>query len=146
MKTGSLLLGTLVSTLALFFLGWLIYGILMENFMAANTNRVAGRPMEEMVMWAILASNLAWGLLLSLINSWTGSLSFTSGAQKGAMAGLLSSFGFNFATYSMSTYFLNLSAVTVDAIVYAVMTCIAGGLSGWVMGRAARKNSAAQTT
>lgn len=68
MKTKSLLLGTIVATVALFLLGMIIYGMALESFMAANTNRSAGRPMEEMQMWAIVVSNLVWGLLLSLIN------------------------------------------------------------------------------
>ena len=142
MKTKELVLGTLVGGIALFFLGWLIYGMAMESFMAANTNRSAGRPMGEMVMWALVASNLLWGLLLSLINGWSGSLSFVSGAQKGALAGLIAGLAFNLSTYAMSTFYMNMSVVIVDAIAYAVMTCIAGGLSGWVMGRSVRPAAA----
>lgn len=142
MKTKGILLGTLVATITIFFLGWFVYGIIMEDFMAANTNRIAGRPLEEMQMWAILLANLFWGLFLSCLNSWTGSLSFRSGAQKGAVAGLLTSLAYNFSTYSMSTYFLHPGVVAVDAIAYAALTCVAGGLAGWVMGRAAKTSTA----
>jgi hypothetical protein len=132
-----------VATIALFFLGWILYGMLLQGYMAANTNQAAGRPMEEMLMWSIVLSNLCWGVMLALVNSWSGSLSFTSGMQKGLLVGLFSSLGFNFAVYSMSTYYMNISALMVDAVSYAVITAIAAGLAGWAMGRSARPAAAA---
>ena len=74
MTNNKTLIGGLAGGVAFFLLGWLIYGILLMDYYAANTNQCAMRPMTDMVMWAMIVSNLAAGLLvatiLSLFCSW----------------------------------------------------------------------------
>ncbi|MDP2890621.1 MAG: hypothetical protein Q8P34_16865 [Bacteroidota bacterium] len=60
METNKILLGTLAGGVAFFLLGWLIYGILLMDFTMANYNQCNSRPMEDMVMSAIVGAVIGW--------------------------------------------------------------------------------------
>ena len=128
------LLGALTGGIVFFFLGWLIYGILLMNFAKTNYNNCSERPMEEMVWWAMILSNLASGFLLSLVYYWTKSKGVLSGAKIGGIVGLLLAISMDLSMYSMSTMFLNITAMLVDIIVYTFMMTVSGILIAWVMG------------
>jgi len=134
MGTKKILLGGFAGGIAYFFLGWLIYGILLNNFTMSNYNQCAARPMEEMIWWAMILSNFAGGFLLSLIFSWSNTSNLLSGLKLGGIIGLVLAISMDFSIYSMSTTFLNLTAVFVDIIAYSFMTAICGALIAWVMG------------
>lgn len=128
------LLGGLAGGVAFFFLGWLLYGMLMADFMAANLNQCNALPMTEMKWWAIIASNLVWGYFLALIFGWTGTSTPIGGLQKGALLGLLISLSFNLSMFSMTTNFLNLTALFADVAVSTLMSALGGAVIGYVMG------------
>ena len=134
MKTNKILLGGIAGGVSFFLLGWLIYGVLLMNFTMANYNQCSMRPMEEMVWWAMILSNLAFGFLLSLICSWSNTTRLIDGAKVGAIIGLLLALSIDLSFYSMSTMFSNLKAIFVDIIAYTVMTAIVGAVVGWVLG------------
>lgn len=140
--SNKILFGGLVGGLATFLLGWLVYGILLADFTAANNNNAIMRPMEEMIWWAIILSNLLGGFLIAIIFSWSGVSGFTSGMIKGAILGAFISACFDFSMYSMSTMFLNGMAIVVDIIASTVMYAVAGGVVAWVMGMNAEKKAA----
>jgi hypothetical protein len=87
--TNKTLLGALAGGVALFLLGWLIYGMLLMDYTTANFNQCASNPPDQMIWWAIIASSLATGLLLALIFSWSNTSGAAAGAQKGAIIGAL---------------------------------------------------------
>lgn len=134
MKTNKILLGGIAGAIAFFLLGWLIYGILLMDYTTANYNQCAARPMDDMVWWAMILSNLAFGFLLSIVFSWSNTKGILAGAKVGGIIGLLFSTTVDFSIYSMSITFSNLSAVFVDIITYTVMTLIVGIVVALVMG------------
>ena len=141
MKTQKILAGTLVAGVALFLLGWLIYGVLLKNLMAENCDNSNMRPMEEMVWWAMIASNLASGLLLAVILNWLGSYTMGSGIKVGAVLGLLTALSFDLSMYAMTTMFSNLTMVVIDSLCFSVMLALAGLLAAWVMGKMSQQNA-----
>ncbi|MFZ4401940.1 MAG: hypothetical protein ACOYO1_18065 [Bacteroidales bacterium] len=134
METKKILFGGITGGIAYFFLGWLIYGILLNNFTMTNYNQAAARPMEEMIWWSMILANFAAGFLLSVIFNWSNTNGLLSGAKIGGIIGFILAISMDFSIYSMSTTFLNLTAVFVDIIAYGLMTAIAGALVAWVMG------------
>jgi fluoride ion exporter CrcB/FEX len=134
MNTNKILSGGIAGGLAYFLLGWVIYGMALAGFMASHTNQCAIRPMEEMLWWAMILSNLIGGILLAMIISWAGSSSPGGGAKTGAIVGLLMGLCVDLSFYSMSTMYNDVSAVAVDILAYTVMSAIAGAVIGWVMG------------
>jgi hypothetical protein len=133
MKTKGLLLGTLIGGLSMFFLGWLIYGILLSPLMQGNCNNSINRPMEEMVWWALVSSNLLWGLLITLVLHWTKSTSFFSALINSAYLGCLLALAFDLSQYSMTTMFNNPAIILVDALGNVVLFAASGGLVSLVM-------------
>ena len=134
MKTGKIVAGGLAGGVAFFFLGWLIYGILLMNFMNAHSNQCAARQMQDMVWWAIILSNLVLGCLLALIISWSGTSGIAAGARIGAITGLLMALSIDLSFYSMTTFYTGLSVVAVDAVANSVMLAIVGMVIAWVFG------------
>jgi len=135
MKSNKILFGGIAGGVSFFLLGWLIYGILLMEYSMANYNQCAARPMEGMVWWAMILSNLAFGFLLAIVFNWTNTHGIIAGAKVGGILGLMMAFSMDLSVYSMSTTFLHVSAVFVDIIVYAVMSAIVGAVVGLVMGK-----------
>lgn len=135
MKTQKILIGTLVAGVLMFLLGWLIYGVIMSGFMAENCDNSSARPMEEIIWWAMIASNLAWGLLVAVILNWTNSFTMGSGAKVGAVMGLLAGLGFDLSMYSMTTMFSNFSVIILDSLAFSIMFAIMGSLAAWIMSK-----------
>ncbi len=141
MKTQKLLVGTLIAGVAMFFLGWLVYGILLADFMAANMNSCNSRPMEEMVYWAIFLSNLVSGLLLTLVLNWSNSHTMLSGLKTGAFVGLLIGLSLDLGMYSMTTMFLNPMAIVVDVLCSAIMYGVVGAIVAMAVGKKAEASA-----
>ena len=134
MKTSKIVLGGIAGAVTFFLLGWLVYGILLKDYAAANYNQCAARPMEQMIWWAMILSNLAYGLLLSIVFSWSNMKGILVGAIVGGIIGLLIAISMDLSMYSMSTMFSNHTAVCVDIIAYTVMSAIGGLVVALVMG------------
>jgi type IV secretory pathway TrbD component len=134
MKSNKILLGGIAGGVTFFLLGWIIYGVLLMDYTTANYNQCAMRPMQDMIWWALILSNLAFGFLLSIVFSWSNTTGIMAGAKVGAIIGLLLSLSIDLSYYSMSSMFSNFTAVIVDIIVYTIMSAIVGVVVAWVMG------------
>jgi len=89
------LLAALSASVVAFFLGWLIYGILLMDFMTGNSglsvelqNQIH-KPEEEMNWILLILGNITWGLLITYVIHLSGKASAASGAMMGAVTGLL---------------------------------------------------------
>jgi hypothetical protein len=116
--------GTIIGGALFFFLGWLVWGILLSGFMAENTNQAFNRPENEMVWWALIISNLLLGLLMTLVLKWSGVTTVKASAATGAIFGLLYALTIDLSMYSMTTMTSNLMVIIVDAIVYSVLMAL----------------------
>ncbi len=139
MKTNKILLGGLTAAILFFFLGWIIYGMLLTDFMLNNYDQSLMKAEEDMIWWAMILSNLAGGFLLAFILSWSNAKSFADGAKVGGITGLLMALSIDLSFYSMSNMISNLTAVFVDVIIVAVLWAIVGVAVVWVMGLVNKK-------
>jgi hypothetical protein len=135
MKTNKILPGGIAGGVAFFFLGWLLYGVVLIDYTSANFNQCASRPAGEMVWWAMILSSLAFGFLLSVVLSWSNRSGIMAGATTGGILGLLLSSSMDLSNYSMSTMFSGPVAVIVDILAYTLLTAVIGVIVAWVMGR-----------
>jgi hypothetical protein len=135
MKTSKILLSGLAGGVGFFFLGWLIYGILLMNFATINYNQCAARPMEDMVWWAMIVSNLAYAYLLAIIFNWAKVEGIVAGAKTAGIIGLFIAVSMDLSFYSMSTTFLNFKAVIIDIVVYTFITVLVGIIVALVRGK-----------
>lgn len=121
-----ILRGTIFGGIAFFLLGWLVYGILLLDFMSANSNSCASRPDAEMIWWAMIVSNLVLALFVTVVLKWSGAKSVTDGLKTGAIIGFLIGLSMDLSFYSMTTMFNNLTALIVDVLVYTILLGIVG--------------------
>lgn len=135
METKRIFIGTLVGGVAMFFLGWVIYGMLMMNVMSEYCDDSLNRPKDQMIWGALIASNLVWGLLVALLLSWTGMRSAMGGMKLGATLGLLAGLAFDLSMYSMSTMIKDPTFIALDVIAFTLWFALSAGIAGWVMGR-----------
>jgi hypothetical protein len=134
MKVSKILFGGIAGSVTMLLLGGLIYQVLLKNFVTANFNQSVMRSNEDMIMWAMILAYLGIGFLLSIVFSWTNSKGMMAGATVGGVIGLLAGIYSDFSMYSISTIFINTSAVFVDIIIAIVISAIGGVVVALVMG------------
>ncbi|WP_297097630.1 hypothetical protein [uncultured Draconibacterium sp.] len=121
-----ILRGTIFGGIAFFFLGWLFWGILLMDFSANNYNPDFYLKDNEMVWWALILSNLTYSLLQTLFLKWGKAKKWIDGLKIGILFGGLYALTTDLAIYSMTNILLNVWAVIVDALAYAVITGLMG--------------------
>lgn len=121
-----ILRGTLFGGITYFLLGWLVWGIILMDFMSANMNTCANRPNGEMIWWAMILSNLSAGLLLTLFLNWSKASGISGGLKLGTVFGLLYACIVDFSFWSMTTIYSSLAVLIVDLLISAVVFGIVG--------------------
>ena len=96
------------------------------DFYTANYSQVMNRPITDMVWWAMVVSNLAFALLLTLILKWSGAKVIMDGLKIGTIVGFLFSLSIDLSFYSMTTMFNNLSGIVVDLVVNSAVMALIG--------------------
>ncbi len=121
-----ILKGTIFGAIAFFFLGWLVWGILLMDFSMNNYNTEIYLPEDEMIWWAMIVSNLALALMYTLVLKWAGAKTLVDGVKIAAIIGALYALSIDLGYYSMTNVILNLSAIVVDTLAYLVISAITG--------------------
>lgn len=121
-----ILKGTIFGGIANFFLGWLIYGMLLMDYNKSNSNQCANRPEMEMIWWAMILSCLIYALFLTLFLKASGGSTWLDGLKTGALFGCLFSVTVDLSFYSMTTMFNSFTPILVDAIASSIMAALIG--------------------
>jgi hypothetical protein len=137
------IVGGIAGGVAFFLLGWVIYGMLLMDFMTANTNQSMAKPMGEYVWWALILGNLMSGFLLATIFSWSNISGAADSAKAASIVGLLMGLSYDLMFYSMSNMFSNVTAIIVDVLACTIMSAIAGAVVGMAMGMVKAQTSPA---
>jgi hypothetical protein len=121
-----ILRGTLFGGIAYFFLGWLIYGILLMDYSVANTNQCLNKPDGEMIWWAMIVSSFTIALLLTLILKWSKTSKLLDGLIKGCIFGLLFTVMIGTSYWSMTTMYNSFVPLIVDIVVGGIVYGLIG--------------------
>jgi hypothetical protein len=131
------ILATLAGFVTYFFLGFIVYGMLLMDFYAAHSGSATGvmRSDAEMQWWALIAGNVIQAyLLVYIFGNWANITTFNNGLKAGAIIGFIMSLGISLNMYG-TTNISDLTSTLVDPIVMSVMMSLTGGAIGWVLGR-----------
>jgi hypothetical protein len=137
MNTNKFIIGGIIGGIAYFLIGWLVWGMLLMNFMNEHTTAAGKAVMrgdDQMIWWALIVGNLLWGFVLSYVLVKSNVSSAGGGASTGAVLSLLISAAthcFNYAFMDMS----DTTAIGVDLVASTVVSAIVGGIIGWYLGR-----------
>jgi len=97
------------------------------------------RPSDQLVIWALLISALAFGFFITTTIKWSGAKSFSSGLKYGFILGVLFWTAMNFGLYSAQNIF-SLPSVLADLLCSAFSMTISGAVSAWILGKANSNN------
>jgi hypothetical protein len=118
-----------------FLSGWLIYGIVLMDFMMSNTTVYEGLMKNPPDMVFLIISNLAWGFLYAYIFSkWTTIRSFGEGFTGGLVISFIIMLSFDTGMYSFYNL-MNLTGTLIDIVVGTVWGSLIAGVVGFVLGR-----------
>jgi VanZ family protein len=137
MSTKALTGGIITGVLA-FFIGWLVFGILLMDWYTAHSYAEAKMVMKpEPVIWMIAAANLLFGLMLAYVCH----LGNVKTPRQGAMVCGIVSF---FMTATFDLYMLSQmkligkQAALVDVAANTVVALVLGAFLGWWLGRGSK--------
>jgi uncharacterized membrane protein len=117
--------GGIVGGVVYFFLGYVIYGMLLRDFFKPY---VAGVDRgDELIFWSIILANLFMGFLLSYVLNRSNVGSISDGVVTGAVLGLLFSGSFDLIMYG-TTHLSSLRQVATDMVISTALSAIAGAV------------------
>ena len=136
MSSKKFLAGGFAGGIAFFLLGYLIFGLLLVDFMKSHSNSTTGvyRADTEIIWWSMVVGNLAYGFLMSYVIGKAGAHSVSGGFKTGAITAFLLSTAMNCISYAL----LNLTDTTgmvVDIAASTVEGAIVGAVVGWVQSK-----------
>ncbi|CAN5849570.1 hypothetical protein BH20ACI4_BH20ACI4_32620 [soil metagenome] len=138
------LAATVAGGIAFFFLGWLIFGLLLAEFMKAHTINYPGllkEPMPDMIPLAL--ANLAWAWLIAFIfDYWAGIKTFVGGLKGGALIMFPIILGIDLQFMAFMNLYQGFTPLIVDVIASTVLGAIAGGVIGLILGLVGKKAEA----
>lgn len=135
MNTSKLIIAAIVAGIASFFIGWVVYGMLLMDFMKSNTLEPAKNLAKtEMVWWALIGSNLLMGFFYAYIfERWAKIRSFMGGMMAGGTLGLILGAMIDMQFYSMYQMSTGTGYI-VDVVASTVMSALVGGIAGFMLG------------
>lgn len=133
MDIKKLLIGGIVGGILFFLLGWLIYGMLLMDFMKTHVGAAGDVSRIEMDYLYLIIGNLAMGFLLAYIFLKGNVSSMAGGLVTGGIIGALVSVGVDCTMYG-TTNIISKTAMAADVAAMTVMCAIVGAVVGMVMG------------
>lgn len=135
--TKKLILATLARSVVQFLLGWLIYGLLLANFMNSHTTHYEGL-MKDMntgsFMILIFISGLVMSFLISFIfQRWAKFGKFFMGLTAGMLLGFCLALSYDLYFLASMNIF-SAGTMIVDVIANTVVVGIVGAVIAWVLG------------
>jgi hypothetical protein len=129
-----ILIAGIAGGVVFFLLGWLVYGIILMDFMSANSGVPASLHKAMPDMLPLVVANLAWGFLFAIIlGRWSTGLNIAEGAIRGAVIGLLVALFIDLTMYATTNMF-NMNCLLVDIIAMTVNGAIGGAVITWILG------------
>ncbi len=133
MNTKTLISG-IVAGIVAFFVGYLIYGVVMADYFMSIMPSYPGLVKNPGEIWAIGVGNLIWGILLAWMLNSAGVVTAARGATYAALAFFLYSLGSGFIVFGQMNMY-PIQGIFAEAICTAIMVAVAGAVAGWMLGR-----------
>lgn len=133
MDIKKLLMGGIAGAVTTFLLGWLIFGILLMDFMNNNPGATGIVNRAEPDFLYLVIGNLAMGLLFAYILIKSNINTLAGGLVCGGIVGLLMTVSFDCIMYATTTA-ISKTAMAADVAATTVMFAISGAVIGMVLG------------
>ncbi len=135
MDSSRFALATLVGSISLFVLGYLIWGFMFVEFFANNEGSASGVLKDPPAFLWLALGQVSFAVFLTLVvGSWAGARTAVAGLKAGAAVGILIGLGIDLTLYA-TTNVSNLTAALVDPILVTVQVALTSAIIGLVLGR-----------
>lgn len=137
MSTNKILMSGLVAGIVAFFLGWIVWGMILSGMSESMAGTATGvsRGEDEMIWWALIVGNLLWGFLYAYIfGKWANITNPGTGAKAAAIIGLMMAGAWDLTMYG-TTHLMNLNGTIIDILASTVVSAIIGAVAAWMLGR-----------
>ena len=131
MDIKKLFIGGIIGGILFFFLGWLIYGNLLMNFMKDHPGTALNVDRKEMDFMYLIIGNLISGFLLAYIFVKANINSLASGLITGAVIGLLMAAAYDCTMYGV-TNIMSKKGMMADVLASGVLGAVVGAVVGFV--------------
>lgn len=126
MNINRLVIGTVVSGVAMFILGFVFWELMFADFFASNAGSATGALRETQIMWAMGLGTLCYAALITLaIETRSGAPSIADGLKIGAVIGLLMWGSVDLIYYGFGNLW-NLTATIADIVLEGIRGAIGG--------------------
>ena len=105
------------------------------DYMSANSNTCMNRPDGEMIWWAMIASNICFGLVWATILDLAKVQNVMGGVRIGLIVSLVLALSQSLFYYSTSTAYSNMGMMVVDILASVVSGVVVAAVVAWVMTR-----------
>jgi len=127
-----------------FLVGWVVYGMLLMDYMKANTVQYAGLMKEPPDLGTMFISGLFWALTYSYIfHRWAGIKDFKSGMMAGMVISILYGLAIDLQFLAMMNLYVGYTVILVDVAASTVMGSIMGGVVGLILGMGNKETATA---
>jgi len=120
--------------LTAFITGWLLYGILLTNYMRDNMIPYAGLMRSTPEFWALVISNLSLGFLFIWLFVRMNIRTFYSGFKKGSFISFLMFLAIDIQMYAIMSIYKNFSSLLVDVLASTLVGALACGVGAFILG------------
>ena len=134
MDIKKLITGGIAGGIVFFFLGWLVYGNLLSDFMRQNPGKIGWIDRKEPEFLYLIAGQLMYGFLLTYILLKANVNSLVSGLITGAIIGFLMGAAIDFTMYG-TTLVLSKKGLLAELSAGIVITALAGAVIAAATGR-----------
>ena len=122
------------ATVTAFFIGWLIFGLILSSYYKSQTIFYAGLEKDPPEMWAIIIMNLSWSVLLVYIfQVWAEIKTFMKGLTAGLTIFFLVILGFDISMYGFMNL-MSFQSILVDIVANTILGGLVGGVAGLILG------------
>lgn len=133
------LAAAVAGAIMMFFLGWLIFGVILMSYFQANTVQYAGQKMPPDFR-LLIPAQLALGWLFAFVfDYWAGIRTFLSGLKGGVLLYFPIAVAIVLQREAFMEHFHGVVPMVVEILAAAVWAAVAGGVVGLVLGLMAKK-------
>ena len=130
------IVAALVGSVVMFALGFLIYGLLLAEYMKTAMGQNASMMKDPPNFVLLFVSNLAFAWLLAFVfERWAGIKTFVSGLIGAALIVLPMMIGYDLNFYATTNMMQSVTPMLVDVLATTVLASIVGGVIGLVLGK-----------
>lgn len=137
------LVAAVAGAVVMFFLGWLIFGVILMSYFQANTAQYAGLQKMPPDFRLLVPAQLAWAWLYAFVfDYWAGIRTFVAGLKGGLLISVPITIAMVLQMESFMELYKGVPPMIVEILASAVWAAISGGVIGQVLGLMSKKAAA----